>query len=122
VDGGANRIVRPRRYRLPASVNGSQSGGGECTVIRRESIQDAHAPACSPSPTPSSRRCSAVPQRAPRLPRAHPPHLGWFDLGTFLQDSIGNLNLMIWLAVAVVVLSYLVPWHTPVGLRHRRLR
>jgi hypothetical protein len=29
---------------------------------------------------------------------------------------------MIWLAVAVVVLSYLVPWHTPVGLRHRRLR
>jgi ABC-type uncharacterized transport system permease subunit len=48
-----------------------------------------------------------------------PPHLGWFDVGHFLEASIGSLNLMIWLAFAVVVLSYLYLWQTPLGLRHR---
>ena len=67
-----------------------------------------------------------VPAGVPRIPNVHlaflehiPPHIGWFDLGKFLQGSIGSLNLMIWLAVAVVLVSYLVLWHTPMGLRHR---
>lgn len=67
-----------------------------------------------------------VPAGVPRIPNVHlsflrhvPPHLGWFDVGRFLEVSIGRLNLMIWLAFVVVVLSYLVLWHTPFGLRHR---
>jgi len=67
-----------------------------------------------------------VPAGVPRIPpvnlsflRHLPPHFGWFDLGRFLDASIGSLNLMIWLAFAVVVLTYLVLWHTPLGLRHR---
>ncbi len=67
-----------------------------------------------------------IPAGVPRIPNVNlsflehvPPHFGWFDLGSFLDGAIGDLNLMIWLAFAVVVLSYLVLWHTPMGLRHR---
>jgi simple sugar transport system permease protein len=67
-----------------------------------------------------------IPAGVPRIPDVNlsflghlPPHLGWFDLGSFLNGAIGHLNLMIWLSFAVVVLSYLVLWHTPFGLRHR---
>src|SRR5262249_49210426 len=44
-----------------------------------------------------------------------PPH----GLGTFLQDVFGDLNLMIWLSYAVVILSWFVLFRTGLGLRIR---
>ena len=38
---------------------------------------------------------------------------------SFWADSFGHLNLMIWLAIALVPLSYVVMFKTPVGLRIR---
>ena len=40
-------------------------------------------------------------------------------LGHFLDDGIGQLNLMIWLSFAILVLSYIVMFRTPIGLRIR---
>ncbi len=67
-----------------------------------------------------------IPAGVPRIPdvnlsflRHLPPHAGWFDLGRFLDGSIGHLNLLIWIAVGVVFASYWVLWRTPLGLRHR---
>jgi len=67
-----------------------------------------------------------IPAGVPRIPDVHlaflehiPPHAGWFDLGNFLYETIGHLNLMIWIAFAVVVLSYVVLFRTPIGLRIR---
>jgi general nucleoside transport system permease protein len=37
----------------------------------------------------------------------------------FIGDIIGDLNLMIWLAILAVILSWFVLWRTPVGLRIR---
>lgn len=39
--------------------------------------------------------------------------------GDFLDRAIGQMNLMIWLALALVVLSWVVVFRTPVGLRLR---
>jgi general nucleoside transport system permease protein len=44
-----------------------------------------------------------------------PPH----GLGSFLGDSFGQLNLMVWLSLAVLVLSYIVMFKTTIGLRIR---
>jgi len=44
-----------------------------------------------------------------------PPH----GLGSFLDDSFGQLNLMVWLSLALIPLSYVVMFKTPVGLRIR---
>jgi simple sugar transport system permease protein len=44
-----------------------------------------------------------------------PPH----GLGSFLEDSFGQLNLMVWLSLALIPLSYVVMFKTPVGLRIR---
>ncbi len=44
-------------------------------------------------------------------------HLGF--LHGFLGQAFGQLNLMIWLSFAVVILSYLVMFKTPIGLRIR---
>jgi simple sugar transport system permease protein len=67
-----------------------------------------------------------IPAGVPRIPDVKlsflshvPPHAGWFDVGRFLEVSIGSLNLMIWLVFALVIASYVVLWHTPLGLRHR---
>lgn len=52
------------------------------------------------------------------------PGIPNIDLGPvkdipFVGDIFGDLNLMIWLALATVVLSWLVMFRTPVGLRIR---
>jgi general nucleoside transport system permease protein len=39
--------------------------------------------------------------------------------GHFLDDAIGQLNLMIWISFAVILLSYVVMFRTPLGLRIR---
>ncbi len=51
--------------------------------------------------------------------------LGWLDsipphtLGGFLEQSLGQLNLMIWLSFGLLVMSYVVVFRTPAGLRLR---
>jgi general nucleoside transport system permease protein len=44
-----------------------------------------------------------------------PPH----GLGSFLDDSFGQLNFMVWLSLALLVASYVVMFKTPLGLRIR---
>jgi len=44
-----------------------------------------------------------------------PPH----GLGSFLEDSFGQLNFMVWLSLMLLVLSYVVMFKTPLGLRIR---
>jgi ABC-type uncharacterized transport system permease subunit len=59
------------------------------------------------------------------LPDIPDVRISWLDsippgaLGNFLQDAFGQLNLMIWLSFAVLVLSYVVMFKTPIGLRVR---
>ncbi len=59
------------------------------------------------------------------LPEIPQVNLDWLDsipperLGTFLEDTIGHLNLMIWLSFAVIVISWFVMFKTPIGLRIR---
>jgi len=51
--------------------------------------------------------------------------LGWLGsippktLGGFLEQSIGQLNLMIWVSFALLVVTYVVVFRTPAGLRLR---
>jgi simple sugar transport system permease protein len=62
-----------------------------------------------------------TPGTIPQIPdvRLHldkiPPH----QLGHFLDGAIGQLNLMIWVSFAVVLLAYVVMFRTPIGLRIR---
>ena len=65
------------------------------------------------------------------IPEIYTPHLGFLgsvpDLnigsvefgGTFLEQVFGDLDLMIWLSFALLVLSYIVMFKTPIGLRIR---
>jgi simple sugar transport system permease protein len=48
------------------------------------------------------------------IPNVHIP-----GLGKFLEDSIGNLNVLTWAAFVLVVVAYIVLFKTPVGLRIR---
>jgi general nucleoside transport system permease protein len=59
------------------------------------------------------------------LPAVPDVRLGWLDrippegLGNYLERAFGQLNLMIWLALATVVLAYIVIFKTAIGLRIR---
>jgi len=44
-----------------------------------------------------------------------PPH----GLGAFLHDAFGQLNLMVWLSFALLLIAYVVMFKTPIGLRIR---
>jgi simple sugar transport system permease protein len=44
-----------------------------------------------------------------------PPH----GLGRFLDDAFGGLNLLVWISFAVLIVSYVVMFKTPIGLRIR---
>jgi simple sugar transport system permease protein len=45
-------------------------------------------------------------------------HLGFLGHG-FLGDVFGNLNLLVWVAIALVLVVWVVVFKTPVGLRIR---
>ena len=67
-----------------------------------------------------------IPAGVPRIPDIKltflehvPPHADRLDLGSFLYKAIGHLNLMIWIGFLVVVLSWVVIFKTPLGLRIR---
>jgi ABC-type uncharacterized transport system permease subunit len=59
------------------------------------------------------------------VPAVPDVRLGFLDrvppegLGNFLDRAFGQLNLMIWLALATVVLTYIVIFRTSIGLRLR---
>jgi simple sugar transport system permease protein len=57
-----------------------------------------------------------VPQGVSNIPNVRLP--GIASLG-FLGPAIGNLNLMIWVSFVVVILSYVLVFKTPIGLRIR---
>jgi general nucleoside transport system permease protein len=46
-------------------------------------------------------------------------HLPWIGSSHFLGPAIGHLNLMIWAGFALVIVSYIVVFKTPIGLRIR---
>src|SRR5207342_3551527 len=56
------------------------------------------------------------PPNVDRIPNLSIP--GLRDI-PFVGAILGDLNLMIWLALAAIVLSWLVLWRTPIGLRIR---
>ena len=46
-------------------------------------------------------------------------HLPWISGLKFLGPAFGNLSLMIWLSFLLVIVSYIVVFKTPIGLRIR---
>jgi simple sugar transport system permease protein len=59
---------------------------------------------------------NGTPGNLPRIPDANIPGL---KEHTFLGDSIGHLNYMIWASFALLIVAQVVLFHTPVGLRLR---
>jgi len=56
----------------------------------------------------------------PRIPEVNLDFLGSVPgMGSFLEDVFGHLNLMIWLSFALLVVSYVVMFKSPIGLRLR---
>jgi ABC-type uncharacterized transport system permease subunit len=65
---------------------------------------------------------NGTPENVSHVPDVNLAFLGHIPpsgLGNFLYDSFGQLNLMTWLAIAVVPLSFVVMFKTPLGLRIR---
>jgi simple sugar transport system permease protein len=63
-----------------------------------------------------------TPGDLPAVPDVHIGFLGSIppqELGNFLEDAFGDMNLMTWLAFGLVVVSYVVMFQTPIGLRIR---
>src|SRR5205814_6903685 len=46
-------------------------------------------------------------------------HIPPSGLGNFLVDGLGGLNLLVWVGIAVVPITYVVMFKTPIGLRIR---
>ncbi len=57
-----------------------------------------------------------VPQGVSSIPNVKLP---WISTLHFLGPAIGDLNLMIWLSFALVILSWVLMFKTPLGLRIR---
>jgi len=57
-----------------------------------------------------------TPSDIPSIPNVH---LAFLDDVSFLGDIFGNLNLMIWIALILIPLSWFVLFRTPLGLRIR---
>jgi simple sugar transport system permease protein len=57
-----------------------------------------------------------TPTGLPEIPQVH---LAFLEDWYFVGDVFGNLNLLIWLCFATLVLSYVVMFKTPIGLRIR---
>ena len=57
----------------------------------------------------------------PQIPnvRLHLDSIPPARLGRFLDEAVGQLNLMIWISFAVILLAYVVMFRTPIGLRIR---
>jgi simple sugar transport system permease protein len=62
-----------------------------------------------------------TPGSIPEIPdvRLHLDSIPPDRLGHFLDDAFGRLNLMIWISFLLIVLSYVVVFRTPAGLRIR---
>jgi general nucleoside transport system permease protein len=61
-----------------------------------------------------------TPEGIPRVPEVSLPlEKIPTGIGEFLDDVLGNLNLMIWLSFLLLVVSYVVMFKTPIGLRIR---
>lgn len=56
-----------------------------------------------------------TPSDIPRIPDVHLP----LDRWNFLDGVFGQLNLMIWASFALLIVSYIVMFKTPIGLRIR---
>ena len=57
-----------------------------------------------------------IPADIPRIPNVSIP---WVKDQSFIGPAFGDLNLMIWVAIALVPLSYVVVFKTAIGLRIR---
>ena len=57
-----------------------------------------------------------IPPNIPRIPNVSIP---WVKDQGFIGSSFGDLNLLIWVAIALVPISYIVMFKTPIGLRIR---
>jgi simple sugar transport system permease protein len=60
-----------------------------------------------------------TPAELPSIPDVHIPGLEHIPPGNFWDDMLGQLNLMIWLSFAVLILAAIVMFRTPLGLRIR---
>ncbi|HEX7256380.1 MAG TPA: hypothetical protein VF236_10675 [Gaiellaceae bacterium] len=56
-----------------------------------------------------------TPSEIPRIPDVDLPLERW----NFIDDVFGQLNLMIWASFALLIVSYIVMFKTPIGLRIR---
>ncbi len=61
-----------------------------------------------------------IPDEVSRVPNVSLDFLSAIPLvGDFLEDVFGDLNLLVWLMLLTVVLTYVVLFKTPIGLRIR---